>query len=197
MLVPFLPSAIELDVDESRALGLLACEQRLGARALEAIAPRVLPEFWRACVEKGWVVDAGASRALGSRGADGERTFALLPALRPLVLRQLGDREELGEVQRTLRASSADPVRSSFICALYAGDLGAVERALPELERRAVRGHETTFATGMLREALAAAFDPAWLERTWGELGFRLVEQVLSDALFALSPVEPLYHFAS
>jgi superfamily II DNA or RNA helicase len=194
---PSLPPTPELDVAEWRALGVLACEQRLGARALEAVAPHVLPEFWRACVDKGWVVDAGASRTLGSRGADGERTFALLPALRPLVLRRLADLEELGAVQRTLRASSADPLRSNFIAALYAGDLGAVERALPELERRAVRGHETTFATSMLREALAASFDPAWLERTWGELGIRLVEQALSDALFALSPVEPLYRYAS
>ena len=49
----------------------------------------------------------------------------------------------------------------------------------------------------MLRESVAASFDPAWLERTWGELGIRLVEQVLSDALFGLAPVEALYHFAS
>ncbi len=194
---PFLPSASELGVAEWRALGMLACEQRLGARALEAVAPRVSPEFWRACVEKGWVVAVAGSRALGARGTEGERTFALVPALRPLVLRQLADREELGEVRRGLRASSADPARSSFTCALYAGDLGALERALPELARRAVRGHETTFASSMLREALTASFDPAWLERTWGELGVRLVEQVLSDALFALAPVEPLYHFAS
>jgi superfamily II DNA or RNA helicase len=194
---PFLPSTTELGVAEWRALGVLACEERLGARALEALAPQVLPEFWRACVEKGWVVDAGAARTLGPRGVDGERTFALAPALRPLILRRLGDRNELAEVERTLRASSADPARSGFTCALYAGDLGAVERALPELERRALRGHETTFATSMLRETLTASFDPAWLERTWGELGIRLVEQVLSDALFALAPVEPLYRFAS
>ncbi|HEV8548404.1 MAG TPA: hypothetical protein VGQ57_05230, partial [Polyangiaceae bacterium] len=196
MAEPLSPSLAELDAAERRALGVLACEERLTARALAALAPRVLPEFWRACVEKGWVVDAGAARTLGSRGAEGERTFAVLPALRPLVLRQLADLEELGEVERSLRASSADPARSTFICSLYAGDLGAVERAVPELERRAVRGHETTFATGMLREALTASFDPAWLERTWGELGVRLVEQVLSDALFALAPVEPLYRFA-
>src|SRR6185369_13896282 len=44
---------------------------------------------------------------------------------------------------------------------------------------------------------IAASFDPAWLERSWGELGIRLVEQVLSDALFALAPVGPLYRFAS
>jgi superfamily II DNA or RNA helicase len=197
MSAPFLPSATELAVAEWRALGVLACEQRLGARALEAVAPGVLPEFWRACVEKGWVVDAGVARGVGFRGAEAERTFALLPALRPLVLRRLGDLEELDEVQRTLRASSADPTRSGFTCALYAGDLGALERALPELERRAVRGHETTFATSMLREAISASFDAAWLERRWGELGIRLVEQVLSDALFALAPVEPLYRFAS
>jgi len=197
MSEPFLPSTIDLDVAEWRALGVLACEKRLGPRALEALAPAVAPEFWRACVEKGWVVDAGASRVLGSRGSDVERTFALLPALRPLVLRQLADREDLAEVERTLRASSADPARSGFLCSLYAGDLGAVERALPELERRAARGHETTFATSMLREAVAASFDPAWLDRTWGELGSRLVEQTLSDALFGLMPVEALYHFAS
>ncbi len=194
---PFRPSTTELEVVDWRALGVLACEQRVGARALEALAPQVRPEFWRAGVEKGWVVDAGAVRTLGARGTELERTFALAPGLRPLVLRHLADREELDEVRRTLRASSADPARSGFICALYAGDLGALERALPELERRAVRGQETTFATGMLREAVAASFDPAWLERTWGELGIRLVEQVLSDALFALSPVEALYQFAS
>lgn len=193
---PPLPFTNELDVSEWRALGLLACEQRSTARALEAIAPRVSSEFWRACVDKGWVIAAGSSRVLGARGTDGERAFALLPALRPLVLRRLSDLDELGEVERTLRASSADPTRSSFTCALYAGDLGAVERALPELARRAVRGHETTFATSMLREAIAESFDPAWLERAWGELGLRLVEQVLSDALFALAPVEPLYRFA-
>jgi superfamily II DNA or RNA helicase len=193
----FLPSATELAVAEWRALGVLACERRLGARALEAIAPTVGAEFWRRCVEKGWVIDAGTSRALGSGAADVERTFALSPALRPLLLRRLADREELGEVERSLRASSADPARSGFICALYSGDLGAVERALPELERRAGRGHETTFATSMLREAVAASFDPAWLERTWGELGIRLVEQVLSDALFGLAPVEELYRFTS
>ncbi|HSU40688.1 MAG TPA: DEAD/DEAH box helicase [Polyangiaceae bacterium] len=194
---PFLPSTTELTSAERRALGVLACEQRLGARALEVLAPELTPEFWRRCVERGWVVDAGAARALGSRGTDVERTFALGPGLRPLVLRHLGDLEELDDVQRTLRASSADPARSGFICALYAGDLGAVERALPELERRAVRGQETTFASSMLREAVAASFDAAWLERTWGELGVRLVEQVLADALFALAPVEALYRFAS
>ncbi|HWP09374.1 MAG TPA: DEAD/DEAH box helicase [Polyangiaceae bacterium] len=194
---PRLPSPTELDAGEWHALGVLACEQRLGARALEAIAPGVSPEFWRASVEKGWVVDAGASRTLGSRGADAERTFAVPSGLRALFLRQLGDREELGEVARTLRAKSADPVRSGFICALYAGELDAVVRALPELERRARRGHETTFSTSALREAIATSFDPAWLERSWGKLGIRLVEQVLSDALFGLTPVEALYRFAS
>jgi superfamily II DNA or RNA helicase len=194
---PFLPSTAELDVAEWRALGVLACEERLSARALALVAPGVSPEFWRAGIEKGWVVGAGGSRALGARGTDAAPSFTLVPALRPLVLRRLADLEELDEVRRTLRASSADPTRSGFTCALYAGDLGALERALPELERRAARGHETTFAISRLHEAIASAFDRAWLERTWGELGMRLVEQVLSDALFALAPVEPLYHFAS
>jgi superfamily II DNA or RNA helicase len=193
----FPPSTTELTVVEWRALGVLACEQRVGARALAVLAPQATPEFWRACVGSGWVVDAGPARTLGSRGTELERTFALAPELRPRVLRHLTDREELDEVRRILRAASADPARSGFICALYAGDLGALERALPELERRAARGQETTFATRMLREAVASSFEPAWLERTWGELGIRLVEQVLSDALFALSPVEALYGFAS
>src|SRR5262245_56770151 len=193
MPAPSLPFTTELEVAEWRALGVLACEKRLGVRALEAVAPSVAPAFWQACVEKGWV-DDGGTRALGSPGADAERTFALVPALRPLVLRHLADRDELEAVRRTLRSSSADPARSSFICALYAGYLGALERALPELQRRALRGRETTFATGMLREAVTASFDPAWLERSWGELGLRLVEQVLADALFGLAPVEALYH---
>jgi len=192
---PFPPSPSALGAAEWRALGVLACEQRLSARALAVLIPGVLPEFLDACAEKGWLSAAEPARALGSRGT--ERTFALVPGLRPLILRRLADLNELGEVQRALRTSSADPTRSSFTCALYAGDLGAVERALPELARRAVRGHETTFATSMLREAITASFDQAWLERTWGELGVRLIEQVLSDALFALAPVEPLYHFAS
>jgi superfamily II DNA or RNA helicase len=197
MPAPSLPSASELDAAEWRALGVLACEQRLGARALDAVAPGVLPAFWRACVEKGWVVATEGARAFASREAAPERMFALVPSLRPLVLRQLADREELGALERSLRATSPDPARSRFTCALYAGDLGTVERALPELARRAARGHETAFATSMLREAVAASFDPAWLERTWGEFALRLVEQVLSDALVALVPVEPVYHFAS
>src|SRR3954469_18499906 len=98
-----LPSTTELEAVEWRALGVLACEQRVGARALEALAPQVAPEFWRACVEKGWVVDAGAARTLGSRGTELERTFALGAGLRPMVLRHLADREELDEVRRTLR----------------------------------------------------------------------------------------------
>lgn len=190
------PFTTELQLAEWRALGVLACEKQLSVRALEALAPSLAAGFWRAWLENGWLGDGGP-RAFGSRGADADRTFTLAPALRPLVLRYLADLDELDAVRRALVGSSADPARSGFICALYAGDLGAVERALPELERRALRGRETSFATSMLREAVGASFDPAWLERTWGELGIRLVEQVLADALFALTPVDALYHFAS
>ena len=63
---PFLPPTPELDVAEWRALGVLACETRLNAHGLEAVAPSVSPEFWRACVEKGWLVDAGAAVLVGS-----------------------------------------------------------------------------------------------------------------------------------
>jgi superfamily II DNA or RNA helicase len=189
------PFTTELERSEWRALGVLACERRLGASALGVVAPGVTPEFWRTCVERGWVVDGGPP-ALGLRGAERARTFALGPGLRPLVLRHLTALDELEAVRLTLRSASADPARSGFIAALYAGDLGALERALPELERRARRGHETTLATDLLREAVAAAFEPSWLERTWGELGLRLVEQALADALIGLAPVEALYDYA-
>jgi superfamily II DNA or RNA helicase len=196
MLESFTPSTTELGPAEWRALGVLACERRLGVRALEQLTSEGGSALWRNCLERGIVLDAGPSQALGQRGPE-ERTLMVAPAWRPRILRQLVDLEELDAMRRAARAVSADLSRSGFVCALYAGDLGALERALPELERRAALGRETDFATGMLREAVCASFDPAWLERTWGEFTPQLVEQVLADALFGLEPVDELYRWAS
>jgi superfamily II DNA or RNA helicase len=180
---------------EWRLLGVIACEKRLDRRAMEEVAPGHERSFVGSCVEHGVIVDAGPLRSPGV-GRSEERTFAIAEPFRPLVLRRLSELSELDAVRHLARPVSGDMLRSAFLCALYAGDLAALERVLPELARRAARGQDPEFASDMLREALSSPLDAAWLERAWGEHAPRLIEQALADTLYGLEPSEPLYRFA-
>ena len=179
---------------EWRLLGVLACEKRLDRRAMAVVLPEYASVV-EGCVERGVIVDAGPVRTPGIGRSD-ERTFALADAYRPLVLRRLSELSELDAVRHLARPVSPDVLRSTFLCALYGGDLAALERVLPELSRRAARGQDPEFVPSMLREALLSPFDAAWLERAWGDHAPRLMEQALADALYGLEPCEPLYRFA-
>lgn len=194
MLETVPPWTSELGVPVWRALGVAACEKRLSLSGFDELSGAVDRGVWSRLASDGVLIDAGMVRPFASlRASEAERAYAVGPAFRPCVLRHIADTGELEAVRKAALAFGTDAARVAFACALYGGELGVLERALPELARRAARGVDADFASGLLREAVSDAFDAEWLLCVWGELGTRLAEQALSDALIRLEPCEALY----
>ena len=196
MSVSLPPWTAELASPVWRALGVAACEKRLGLSGFDQLSERADRGIWARLATEGVLGDAGMLRPFASlRSSEAERAYLVAPAFRPYVFRRLDEQGELDAVQKAALAFGADPARTAFACALYGGQLAALERALPELARRAARGVDADFAGALLFEAVSIGFDAEWLERVWGDLGLRLAEQALSDALVRLEPAETLYRW--
>lgn len=190
------PWTAELASPVWRTLGVAACEKRLGLSGFDQLSQSADRGVWARLATEGVLREAGMLRPFASlRSSEAERAYVVTPAFRPCVLRRLGEHGELAAVQKAALAFGADPARTAFACALYGGELAALERALPELARRAARGVDADFAGALLFEAVSTGFDAEWLERVWGDLGLRLAEQALSDALVRLEPVDALYRW--
>jgi len=162
-----------------RFLAALAAEERLGETALGALG---CPSGWVArALSAGWLTTSGLVRSLDMRKSGFEEpAYAFVPELRERVLRRAAELGELGaSVEATRRLLGLRSV-GSLATKLQSGGLRfrpepaapppGARTQIPDLERRT-------------RESITCAFDPAWLERTWGEQAPGIVARVLEQAL--------------
>jgi len=187
----------QLDAEQWRALGVLACEHKLAPSAFEKLgfADRLHPWFV-GCVERGLLLDAGVVHGLDyTRRISGERAISIVPSCRPLVMRHFVEPDALATLRDDARIVAGNKSLGGFMTALYSGDMQILLTELTELKRRQVRDEGERFARDRLREAVSAPFDADWLLRTWGQCAELLGEQVLADALTAFEPVDAVYQW--
>jgi len=187
----------QLDTEQWRALGVLACEHKLAPSAFEKLgfADRLYPWF-AGCVERGLLLDAGVVHGLDfTRRISGERAITIAPSCRPLVMRHFVERDAFATLRGDARVVAGNKSVGGFMVALYSGDMQTLLAELTELKRRQARDEGERFARDRLREAVSAPFDANWLLRTWGQFAELLGEQVLGDALMAFESVDAVYQW--
>lgn len=186
-----------LDTEQWRALGVLACEQKLALGAFEKLgfAERLHP--WLAdCVDRGLLLDAGVVHGLDyTRRVLGERAISIAPSCRPLVMRHFVASDAFETLRCDARAVAGNKSVGGFMTALYSGDMPSLLTELTEVKRRQIRDEGERFVRDRLREAVGAPFDADWLLQTWRQFAGLLVEQVLADALTAFESVDALYQW--
>ncbi len=191
----FASLTLQLDTEQWRILGVLACEHHVTPSAFEKLGFAAKLHPWLAsCLEQRLFLDAGVVHVLDyTRRASGERAIAIAPSYRPLVLRHLAEQNAFETLRDDARVVAGNNSVGGFMTALYSGDMQALLTELAELKRRQARDEDDSFVRDRLREAVSSPFDADWLERTWGQFAGGLGEQVLVDALVAMEPVDAVY----
>ena len=194
----FASLTVQLDPEQWRVLGVLACEHKLAPGAFEKLGFSAKLQPWLvSCVERRLLLDAGVVHGLDyTRRVSGERAIAIAPSYRALVLRHLAERNAIETLRGDARVVAGNNSVGGFMTALYSGDMPNLMTELAELKRRQARSEGESFARERLREAVCSPFDADWLMRTWGQFAELLGEQVLADALVAMEPVDAVYEWA-
>src|SRR5512147_1428929 len=128
----------QLDSAQARALGVLACEQRLTATMLDRLEGNWDPRQWLDDgLAHGLFVEAGTLYGLAyTRQISGERAVAIAPHFRPVVLRRLAERRALEQVRDDARTVVGRDSIAGFATALYSGNLQTLRLEMAEILRR-------------------------------------------------------------
>jgi hypothetical protein len=186
-----------LNDEQRRVLAVLASERGLTLSAIERLGLSADTQRWLVgAVGQGCVVDRGIVYGMPlTRSTTGERAYGVEARQRSALLRRVADAGELERAASDGRTIAGEYSIAGFSTALYAGNIRALERETQSMLRRSLRGEEAPLLRELLRAAVGESLDGNWLFRTWGKDARRLIEQVLSDALATLEPIEPLYAF--
>jgi SNF2 family DNA or RNA helicase len=131
-----------------------------------------------------------------TRSIAGERAIILDTDARHAVLRKLADENALQQMRQDGESLFGERSFVSFSAALYSGDLALLSRESQKITKFSIRGDEALILRELLREAVLSSLAGDWWFHKWGEEGWRLVDQVLSDALVSLSTVYEIYEYA-
>ena len=183
----------ELSVQDWALLGALACEHSLPVSVLETLspAPAVPGSAWLKQAQlAGWVVPARRAR-----GASLKPHFSVHRDYEQLILRRLAKEQELERMAAVLRAVLTVRSVSDLTLALQSGSLDEFQRRWANRKQPPEAGPTTR--AEWLRLSLCEPFDPAWLDRVWGEDARRVAGLVLEESLIAPSECDELYAWVS
>jgi hypothetical protein len=183
--------------DHWRALGVLACEPRLGPSAIEKLGLPIDVRAWlRTLLEQGIISDAGVVYGASAvRGLAGERAISLVPEIRAFVLRKLGTLGLLDGLVQDGAKVTGETSHARWCAALYSGKREVFENELTTVLRRQQNDEESVWIRSLFFDTILRSFDAEWLLSTWGDFCHIFATQSLLDAVVALQPVDELYRW--